>query len=219
VNRINLYVAQNNFLMNEGFKSMFVDSDIVHYCGFAADSATMRIDLMTKSIDVVLMDYSSTGFAFNDALFVLERFPSVALIGITHQCNVQAINKLIQTGISGHLLSDCDKEEIEQSVSACFNRERFFCGKVIDQLNEAQGNSTSLGCEAVTISERELEILHLIAEGLTTKQIAAKLHLSFHTVMTHRKNMMAKLGLNNTAGLITYAGRENLISPNKFLFS
>jgi DNA-binding NarL/FixJ family response regulator len=74
-------------------------------------------------------------------------------------------------------------------------------------------------CEPVTISERELEILQLVAQGLTTKQIAEKVHLSFHTVMTHRKNMMGKLGINNTAGLIIYAVRENLISPNRFLFS
>ena len=59
----------------------------------------------------------------------------------------------------------------------------------------------------------------MVAQGLTTKEIAEQLCLSFHTVMTHRKNMMNKLGTGNTAGLIIYAVRENLISPNKFLFS
>jgi len=117
------------------------------------------------------------------------------------------------------LMNDCDKDEIIDSVKSCAKGDKFFCGQVLDKLNWSEGQESSHGCDPINISERELEVLQLIAEGLTTKQIADKLHLSFHTVMTHRKNMMAKLGLNNTAGLIVYAVKENLISPNKFLFS
>ena len=67
--------------------------------------------------------------------------------------------------------------------------------------------------------EREAEIISLVAEGMTNKQIAEQLFLSAHTVITHRKNIMNKLGLNNTAGLVLFAIRQNIISPNKFLFS
>ena len=68
-------------------------------------------------------------------------------------------------------------------------------------------------------SERENEIIVLIAEGLTNEQIAEQLFLSKHTVNTHRKNIMAKLGVKNTAGIVMYAVKTNLVSPNKFLFA
>ena len=74
-------------------------------------------------------------------------------------------------------------------------------------------------CEPVTVSPRELEVIRLIAEGYTNVQIAEKLFLSTHTVNTHRKNIMQKLGVNNTAAIVMYAVKTQLVSPNKFLFS
>ena len=76
-----------------------------------------------------------------------------------------------------------------------------------------------LSCEPVVISDRELEVIKLIAEGYTNVEIAEKLFLSPHTVNTHRKNIMQKLGVNNTAAIVMYAVKSQLVSPNKFLFS
>jgi DNA-binding CsgD family transcriptional regulator len=77
----------------------------------------------------------------------------------------------------------------------------------------------SFTCEPVILSDRENEIIILIAEGLTNGQIAEQLFLSNHTINTHRKNIMAKLGVKNTAGIVMYAVKSDLISPNKFLFA
>ncbi len=96
------------------------------------------------------------------------------------------------------------------------------CGKIVNSLVEtdskAQKNN-EYSCEGMNISEREMEIITLIAEGYSNKEVADKLFLSTHTVTTHRKNIMNKLGVNNTAGLVLFAVRENLVSPNHFLFS
>ena len=78
-------------------------------------------------------------------------------------------------------------------------------------------NNSSI--EKFNISERELEIIKLIAEGYINKEIADKLFISNHTVNTHRKNIMQKLGINNTAGIVLFAVKEGLVSPNDFLFS
>jgi DNA-binding CsgD family transcriptional regulator len=64
-----------------------------------------------------------------------------------------------------------------------------------------------------------MEIITLIAEGYTNQEIAEKLFISAHTVNTHRKNIMGKLGINNTAGIVMYAVKSNLVSPNKYLFT
>jgi DNA-binding CsgD family transcriptional regulator len=70
----------------------------------------------------------------------------------------------------------------------------------------------------VTLSDRECEVVQLIAEGLSYTRIADQLNLSAHTVNTHRRNVMQKLGVNNTAAVVMYAVKNGLVSPNRYLF-
>ena len=216
---IKIFVADANFLIAEGLRNVLSSCDDIEVLGTSSEGEQMTKEVLELRPDVLLIDYSSEKLSFSHLTEVMRKLPNMRVIGIVHDCDVNQVKRLIKLGISGHLMNDCDRDEIVDSVRSCAKGDKFFCGKVLDKLNWSDGNETDHGCEPVNISERELEILQLIAEGLTTKQIADKLHLSFHTVMTHRKNMMAKLGLNNTAGLIVYAVKENLISPNKFLFS
>jgi len=101
---------------------------------------------------------------------------------------------------------------------------KFFCGQILETIRKASIDVEdidfdSFSCEPIVVSDRENEIITLIAEGLTNIQIAEQLFLSSHTVNTHRKNIMAKLGVKNTAGIVMYAVKTNLVSPNKFLFA
>ena len=101
---------------------------------------------------------------------------------------------------------------------------KFFCGQILETIQKAQIDVNDLdfdsfSCDAVVLSERENEIIVLIAEGFTNNQIAEELFLSNHTITTHRKNIMAKLGVKNTAGIVMYAVKTNLVSPNKYLFA
>jgi DNA-binding NarL/FixJ family response regulator len=216
---IKTFVADTNFLIAEGLKNVLNSCSEIEVLGSASSGEEMIEQVSQLQPDVLLVDYSSNKLSFSDVTDVMRKLPSLRIIGIVHECDVNQVKRLIKLGIHGHLMNDCDKDEIIDSVKSCAKGDKFFCGQVLDKLNWSEGQESSHGCDPINISERELEVLQLIAEGLTTKQIADKLHLSFHTVMTHRKNMMAKLGLNNTAGLIVYAVKENLISPNKFLFS
>lgn len=216
---IKTFVADTNFLIAEGLKNVLNSCSEIEVLGSASSGEEMIEQVSQLQPDVLLVDYSSNKLSFSDVTDVMRKLPSLRIIGIVHECDVNQVKRLIKLGIHGHLMNDCDKDEIIDSVKSCAKGDKFFCGQVLDKLNWSEGQESSHGCDPINISERELVVLQLIAEGLTTKQIADKLHLSFHTVMTHRKNMMAKLGLNNTAGLIVYAVKENLISPNKFLFS
>jgi len=215
---IQLIIADSNYLIGEGLCKVFSDVESVDIVGVASNREELASLVDKGEANVLLMDYSSEHFSLDVALDVLKG-NALALIGITQECNAIELKRLLANGLTGHLKNDCDREEIIDSVQAAHKGEKFFCGKVLKVLHEAEGMESDLDCDPVVISEREVEILQLIAQGLTTKQIAEELHLSFHTVMTHRKNMLSKLGLKNTAGLIVYAVRENLISPNKFLFS
>ena len=99
-----------------------------------------------------------------------------------------------------------------------FSAERFLkrlkASIEVDDLN----NVTELPCDSIELSKREKEVLYFIAEGNTNTEIAEILFLSSHTVTTHRKNIMIKLGVKNTAGIVMYAVKSGIVSPNKFLF-
>lgn len=214
-----LYIAISNYLIREGLHAVFDTSPEVEVVGEAESGEQCLKDIFSLHPDVLIIDYAAPGFSPEDVTMAMKSMRTLKVVAITGQCETDVVKRLVQAGLNGHLLSDCDREEIVNSVTCSARGEKFFCGKVLDRINSSEGEESDHGCEAVNISGRELEILQLVAQGLTTKQIADKLHLSFHTVMTHRKNMMNKLGIKNTAGLIIYAVKENLISPNKFLFS
>jgi DNA-binding NarL/FixJ family response regulator len=110
------------------------------------------------------------------------------------------------------------------SIRETFGGGRFFCGQILDSIRKESIdiedlNIAEMSCEPVNISEREMEVIKLIAQGNTNQEIADKLFLSHHTVNTHRKNIMAKLGVKNTAAIVMYAVKTELVSPNHFLFS
>ena len=123
-----------------------------------------------------------------------------------------------------YVKKDCDVGEILNAVKETGRGNKFFCGQILETIQRASIDVNdidfeSFSCEPIVLSERELGIIIHIAEGLTNTQIAEQLFLSPHTVNTHRKNIMAKLGVKNTAGIVMYAVKTNLISPNKFLFA
>ena len=145
-------------------------------------------------------------------------------MAITPDQNARTLTNAVQAGVRSYVKKSCSLEEIINAVSDTAKGERFFCGQVLDRLRRESVDLESLidndfGCEPVVISERESEIIALIAEGMTNTQIAEKLFLSGHTVGTHRKNIMQKLGVNNTAALVMYAVKTGMGNPNRFLFS
>ena len=123
-----------------------------------------------------------------------------------------------------YIKKDCDLQEIYDAVLETAKGNKFFCGKILETINKSNLDVDDidyggLTCDPVMMSDRENEIIVLIAEGYTNDQIAEMLFLSKHTVNTHRKNILFKLGVKNTAGIVMYAVKTELVSPNKFLFA
>ena len=114
------------------------------------------------------------------------------------------IKAVLHIGIKGMLLKECDEEEIVQAIEASVKDERFFCGTILDILSGDESR-IPFSCEPVSLSSRELEIIQLIAKGLTSKEMSKKLFISYHTINTHRKNILKKLDVKGTPELITYA--------------
>lgn len=118
------------------------------------------------------------------------------------------IKKMMENGASGYILKNAPKEELIEAIHAVHNGSIYFSGEVGQALQEYQRSSK---IELPVLSRREKEILELIAEGYTNPEIAGKLFISQFTVDSHRKNLLAKLGVKNTASLIRFAVEQKLL--------
>ncbi|MFN4235329.1 MAG: response regulator transcription factor [Bacteroidia bacterium] len=223
---ISIAIAEPHYLILEGLKSITSSIDLFHLCGIATDKVQLDELLRFHKPKVLIMDYACDSFSIEDIKWVKKISPKTTILALTHHISQSTINLALKSGVCSHVLKDCGKEEIIDAIKATSENQSFFCSKVLDTLGanegEAKKDSTAFSsavCDGLNISEREIEIIRLIAEGFSNKEIADKLFLSTHTVNTHRKNIMNKLGVNNTAGIVLFAVKENIISPNKFLFS
>jgi DNA-binding NarL/FixJ family response regulator len=209
-------IALDRQIIREGIRSLVNSIDNATCVDSYIDSTQLFNKLNSTTIDSLIIDYSAENFCLNDIQKIKSFYPHIKIIALTELIDKSKIEKALQLGVNAYILNCCDAEEIQGAIFDTLNGERFFCGKVLSYLNDDKELNN---CSAISLSNRELEVIHLIAEGKTNKIIADELFLSTHTVMTHRKNIMAKLGVKNTAGIVIFAVKENIISPNKFLFA
>ena len=193
-------------------------------------SAITDLDDLNKKInsyspDILILDFYSFNLSSADIKLLSRKKKNLKVLAITEALTKSEMNNALNSGVNSYLLKDCDREEIIEAIVATLNNERFLCGKVSSVLTSAPEIAESkalirtFSCEGFNVTEREIEIIKYIAEGLSNKQIADKLNLSTHTVNTHRKNIMNKLDVNNTAGIVMYAVKNQLLETNHFLFS
>lgn len=214
---IRVAIAENEVLITEGLKSIVAGLDNVDVIAVVERSEQLLELAASNSMDIVILDYNADGFSMDDVDTLYRKWPGIRVLALTSTTEVADIRRVLRAGVNGHILKCCDQTEISNAIYSIHKGDKFFCGKVIDALDEDSDGTAS--CAPLNLSAREIDIIRMVAEGHTNKEIAEKLFLSTHTVMTHRKNIMHKLGINNTAGIVMYAVKENIISPNKFLFS
>lgn len=221
---VRVILADSNELIRIGLRTTLNAYEEVEIAGEAIDSESLLTQVETFKPDVVLIDYSSPGFSIDVIPAALELNKQTKFVAITSAQSGQTIVDALRSGVVSHIKKDCDLMEIVDSVRDTAAGQSFFCGKILEKIAEENINVDDIhleafSCAPVSISERENEVICMIAEGHTNGQIAEKLFISNHTVNTHRKNIMHKLGVKNTAGIVMYAVKSNLVSPNKYLFA
>lgn len=219
-----LLLADSNQLIRVGLKSTLSGLAEVHAIVEISNGKQLIDFAQQGGIAVVLIDYTAEGFDINDVIASLRLNPSLKFIGLTYLQSPQTLVDALRGGVMSYIKKDCDLQEISDAVIETAKGNKFFCGKILETISKANLDVDDidhgvLTCDPVLMSDRENEIIVLIAEGYTNDQIAEMLFLSKHTVNTHRKNILFKLGVKNTAGIVMYAVKTQLVSPNKFLFA
>lgn len=193
----------------EGIHSLLRNEPGIEWAGQAMTAQSCLGFFVTNTADVVLMDISMPGMDGVELCAVIkEKYPGVMVLGLSTFNQGLYIKKMMENGASGYILKNSSKEELIEAIFAVHQGNIFFSGESGEALTAWQKTSrTSLP----VLSSREKEILGLIAEGYTNPQIAEKIFLSPFTVDSHRKNLLAKLDVKNTATLIRFAVENKLI--------
>ncbi|MEM1136863.1 MAG: response regulator transcription factor, partial [Bacteroidota bacterium] len=159
--------------------------------------------------EILILDYlqnlESYGQIFKE---ISKNTPKTSLLVVSEDNDTKRIKKIIDLGVKGFLTKQCEAEEILNAVKFILQGKRFFCSYVLDVLLRGeQPILPSFG----NLSTREIQVLELIAKGNTTNKIADKLHISIHTVNSHRKNILKKLQLKSPTQLVAYALEKGLV--------
>jgi DNA-binding NarL/FixJ family response regulator len=209
---INLVIADDHKLVLEGLQLMLDEEKEINIVGFAHNGKEALEIIAKSSVDILLLDLNMPIMNGLEVCKVLKKKQSdVKIIILSMMDEVKLIQKLIEHGASGYLLKNSGKEEILNAIKKVDNGEKYFEKDVLMQLLSNGNSSTKRKSLMPKISKREKEILKLIMDELTSLEIGQKLFISLGTVETHRRNLINKLGVRNTAGLVRKAIDYNLV--------
>ncbi len=215
-----ILVGDAHTLTREGIKSILSKQCGLEIISEALNSAELLEKIQHNKPDLIIIDFHIPGhFRIEDIELIRRNFPEICILVISTNQLKQDILRVLDADVSGYLLKECDEEEITSAVKAILRGEKFFCGRVMDSILEKSNHKCLPGevcnhCMSISLSSREIEIVKLIADGLTTKDIASRIHLSFFTVATHRKNIFRKLQIRNSPELVLYAMKEGIIGTS-----
>ena len=206
---IRVFIVDDHPVVIEGIHALLQNEKGIEWTGHAMNAPSCLGFFVNNTADVVLMDISMPGMDGIELCAVMrEKYPGIFILGLSTFNQGLYIKKMMENGASGYILKNSSKEELLKAIHTVNTGGIFFSGEAGEALKEYQKSSKS---QLPELSRREKEILGLIAEGYTNPQIAVKLFLSSFTVDSHRKNILAKLEVKNTATLIKLAVERKLI--------
>jgi DNA-binding NarL/FixJ family response regulator len=167
------------------------------------------LDGLAKNLpDVLLLDIQMPGQSGIElAGIISKKYPSVKIIALTNVDVIPQVKKMLGQGCMGYLLKDADSKIIHEAIETVHNSSQYLHEPIRNQLLKSLSESKSKNI----ITRREKEILQLIVEGFSNKEIADKLFLSIRTVENHRNHLLQKFDVKNTAGLVKIAIEEGLV--------
>lgn len=215
---ISVLIADKNYLSRLGLFTLLNTSSNFEVDYTDDDNFDNLIAYIKKNKPKILvLDFQSLNFNSKQISVLTKTFKRLQVLAITDYMSKSEMQSALDNGVRSYLLKECDKEEIIEALHATYNGERFLCGKVVyflssqEELSVVKPQLDKVSCQGLGITDRELDVIRLISEGLSNKLIADKLELSTHTVNTHRKNIMTKLDIPNTAGIVMFAVKNNLL--------
>ncbi|MCR8560947.1 response regulator transcription factor [Mucilaginibacter sp. BJC16-A38] len=211
---ISILIADDHRLITDGLATILgAEKDISEI--YTADNGRDAVELvMQHAIDCVIMDVDMPILNGLEATKqIKQQKPNVKIIVVSMLSDAAIVNKLLRAGADAFINKESGKAELLKAINVVINGKKYISPEISAYLFTRLSGPKADQEETVErqLTPRELEIIRHIADGLTNQEIAGKLFLSTVTVDTHRKNMLAKLNLKNTASLVRYAAEHGLL--------
>lgn len=211
---IKVFIVEDHEMYVEGLALLLKKQPDIEIVGTASTGTLLLQQLPLLETDILLLDVHLPDIGEEELLKKIRAArPAQKVIYLTLMRGTRYIHKLLRHNIQGYVLKNAPVDELLRTIRSVYNGGTYF-SKEIDILSDHDFRSTlTLEEKKVTeiLSKREIEILILICKEFSNMEIADKLFLSVSTIETHRKNIIAKLGVNNTVGLVRFALKNKLI--------
>ena len=210
---INLLIADDHQLITDGISKILETEKIIAEIHTARNGQEAVNMVLTNDIDCVIIDINMPVLNGLEATkLIKQQKPSVKVIVVSMLSDAAIVSKMMKAGADVFINKDTGKTELLKAIAKAMQGEKYISPEISNNLiTHLTDRRVQTADNEKKLTPRELEIIRLIAEGLTNHEIAGKLFLSNVTVDTHRKNMLAKLHLKNTASLVKYAADHNLL--------
>jgi DNA-binding NarL/FixJ family response regulator len=213
--KIKLITVDDHKIVRDGLRAMLLGNREIEIIGEAATTNALLDILKNQLPDVLVLDIKLGGATtgIDIAKILRQTYPKLKILMLTANVDENYIIASLKAGARGFLSKDCSKDEFIRAIIKVYRGEVYF-GENISQaviqsyVRQIQENISDLD---KPLSDRELEIVKLLCEGLTTKQIGDELCISSRTVESHKTNILDKLGLQNTVELVKYAIKNKII--------
>lgn len=209
-------IADAQYLTRMGAIRICTDSPAIEEIVTVTTREELEKTLSEHPESILILDY----LRFNameaaDIRALREKFPDAGLVIISADEDRNRIFAIAEAGVHSFLSKNCSEEEIHNAVLAVSRRKKFFCNSILEIILEGKMEAENVNnCQPSELTDREFEVLLKVLDGKSAKDIGEELFLSIHTVYTHRKNILRKLGVKNSSELLKYALKSGIISPN-----
>jgi two-component system response regulator NreC len=214
---IKVLLAEDHTIVRKGIRSLLDGVTDIEVIGEAEDGREAVEKVGQLLPDVVLMDNTMPILNGLEATRQIKKqFPHIMVLILTMHTDEEYIFQFLQAGASGYLVKKTAPKELVSAIKAVYRGDSFLSPSISKKVIEEylrHGRETDARKDSYTqLTDREREVLQLIAEGFSNKEIAEQLHLSIKTVGNHRLNLMEKLDIHNVSDLTKYAIRKGIIS-------
>lgn len=210
---VRIILADDHKIIRDGLNGLLsreTDIEVIAQCSDGHDAVELVRKLLPQ---VVIMDIGMPGLNGIEATRqITNEFPGVRVISFSMHSDKKFVTEMLRAGASGYLLKDCAFEELTTAIRTVVAGKTYLSPVIADVVveNYVRNPSTEGKTAFSVLTNREREILQLLVESKTTKQVSRILHISTKTVETHRSNIMKKLNIDNMVALTKYAVREGL---------
>lgn len=204
---MNLLIADDHQLFLEGLNMLVSRIEEVQLVRLARNGKEVLDICNEQPIDLILMDLEMPQLGGIEATEIIKRaFPDIKIIAVTMLNDYNTIRKVLRSGMDGYVVKNLGMAELQKAIDTVMNGQIYLSPEISNILAMGVAGRKPNHAYLPDLTKREKEIIKLIIEGLTNELIAEKLFLSPLTVSTHRKNVLSKLNLKNTAMLVKYCG-------------